>query len=262
MGYLVTSRQTLSAGCRAGLGPNELRLPGVAVITFSRGVMERMDELCGLEDAVWISPTDHPYAAAQVVKRGRFEGLDVTVLVPPMGASPLACILEDLVACGARAIFLVCAAWSLGTPVRFGDLIVPSFSLGSDGTSVHYGNTEGEVRTPARVVDALTETCRARQARFHVGGNATCQALYRITRRMIEAHRCRCLCMENGEASTLLSVTGALGVPGGVLFQPYIDLTQGWDPARLETARYRETCRLQAEVVLGASVLLRWQEII
>jgi uridine phosphorylase len=263
MEYLVTPRQTLSAARHAGLGRDELQLSGVAVITFSRAVVERLDELCDLVDAAWISPREHPYAAARVVRRGQFEGLGVTALVPPMGASPLACIVEDLIACGVQVVFLACAAWSLGAPVRFGDLIVPSFSLGCDGTSVHYGNTRGEVHTATQMVDVLTQACHARRVRVHVGGNASCEALYRITPGTVEGYRRRrCLCMENGEASTLVAVTRTLGALGGVLFQPYIDLTRGWNPVRLDERRYRDTCRLQAEIVLQASVRLKGEGLI
>ncbi len=144
MTWLITPEQTLSAARQAGLGDGELKLGGVAVLTFSKAVVDWLQALCGLEDTAWITPYHHPYAAAEIVKRGAFEGIDVTVLVPPMGASPLACIVEDLVACGVQAIFLVCAAWSLGSPVQFGDLIVPAFSVGPDGTSIHYGNTSAK----------------------------------------------------------------------------------------------------------------------
>jgi len=259
MTWLITSEQTLSVARQAGLTGEEWKLAGVAVLTFSKAVVDRLEALCGLEDTAWIAPQHHPYAAAEIVKRGAFEGIGITVLVPPMGASPLACIVEDLAVCGVQAIFLVCAAWSLGPPVQFGDLIVPAFSVGPDGTSIHYGNTSGQVHADPVVVEALTAACRGQGATVHVGGNASCEALYRITPQMAEGFRKRgCLCMENGEASTLFAVTQALGVLGGVLFQPYIELAQGWDPARLDEV-YRAACHLQAEVVLEASVQLSQQ---
>jgi hypothetical protein len=255
--YLITPEQTLSAARKAGLRNDDLNLSGIAVVTFSRHVLERLGELCALEDAAWISPPHHPYAAARIVKRGQFQGLGVTVLVPPMGASPLACIVEDLVACGVQAVFLVCAAWSLGPPVAFGDLIVPAVSVGRDGTSSHYANQEGEVHARQEVVEALAEACRAWHTCVHVGVNASCAALYRITPHMADDFQRRgCLSMDNGEASTLLAMAGALDVLGGVLFQPYIDLTEGWDPAPLQDGRYRATCRLQARVALEAGTLL------
>lgn len=258
MTWLITPEQTLSAARQAGVDDEVLKLSGVAVLTFSKAVVDRMEELCALEDVEWISPLHHPYAAAQIAKRGAFEGIGVTVLVPPMGGSPLACIVEDLVACGVQAVFLVCAAWSLGPPVQFGDLIVPTFSVGHDGTSIHYGNSQDEVHAAPEMVNALGEACRALGARHHVGGNGTCEALYRITPQMAnDFWRRGCLCMDNGEASTLFAVARTLNILGGVLFQPYIELAQGWDPARLRDERYRDACRLQAEVVLEASTQLR-----
>jgi uridine phosphorylase len=259
MAWLITPEQTLAVARQAGLGDRELKLGGAAVLTFSKAVVDRLEALCGLEDAAWIAPQHHPYAAAEIVKRGAFKGIGVTVLVPPMGASPLACIVEDLAACRVQAIFLVCAAWSLGPPVQFGDLIVPSFSVGPDGTSIHYGTTSGQVQADPVVVEALAAACRERGATVHIGGNASCEALYRITSQTAEGFRERgCLCMENGEASTLFAATQALGVLGGVLFQPYIELAQGWDPARLDET-YRAACHLQAEAVLEASVRLKRQ---
>ena len=256
MTWLIDSEGTLAAARRAGVDGEKLRLSGAAVLTFSKGVVDRLDELCGLEEADWISARHHPYAAAQVVKRGQFEGMGLTVLAPPMGASPLACLVEDLVACGVRAVFLVCAAWSLGPPVEFGDLIIPSVSYGPDGTSIHYGNEAGVVHAAGEVVNALAAACRERGVRHHVGGNGTCEALYRITPAMAEGFRGRgCLCMDNGEASTLFAMAGELGVAAGVLFQPYIELAQGWDPGRLDE-RYRDTCRVQADVALEAAVQL------
>jgi uridine phosphorylase len=260
---LVNPQQTLAAARLAGLGGEQLAPSGIAVLTFSRRVMDRLDRLCGLEDVRWISAAQHPYAAAHLVRSGEFQGLNITALVLPMGASPLRCIVEDLAICGVEAVFLVCAAWSLGPPVQFGDLILPTFSVGRDGTSIHYGNTEGRVFASAKVIEALTEACRERGVTAHSGGNATCEAFYRITSQAVGEARWRgCLTMDNGEASTLLTVSQILGGLGGVIFQPYIELECGWDPAHLREASYHDTCRLQAEVALEAAIRLTDQGLI
>ncbi len=261
MQSLINSEQTLAAAREDGLTDADLQLDGMAVLTFSKAIVDRLDEHCGLQDAQWLGPRHHPYAACEIVKRGVFEDVEVTVLVPPMGASPLACVLEDLAACGVKLVFLACASWSLGSPVEFGDLIIPAFSLGVDGTSMHYGNANGEVHAAPGVVATLKQACVSLDVRYHVGGNASCEALYRITPALVEAFRARgCLCMENGEASTLITVTRALGMIGGILFQPYIDLTKGWDPAVLQGERYRTACRNQADVVLQAGRALLEQD--
>jgi len=262
MTQLITSEQVIATAREAGLEEENLQLSGIAVLTFNKGIIDRMEELCDLKDAEWLGPRYHPYAAPEVVKKGSYQGLDVTVLVPVMGASPLACAIEDLVVCGAKGIFLACASWSLGEPVQFGDVIIPSYAVGPDGTSVHYGNTAKRAEGDQVVVEALANAARERGATVHVGGNATCEAFYRISSQMVEDFRKEgCVCMENGEASSLFSVCKTLGVPGGAIFQPYIDLTEGVNPARLGET-YRITCGVQAEVVLDAAVRLREQGVL
>lgn len=258
--HLVTPAQTLAVARGAGLEEGQLGLSGLALLTFSRSTLERLEELCALQDAVWISSEHHPYATAEVVKRGTFQGMDVLALIPPMGASPLSCVVEDLVACGARVVLLLCAAWSLGEPLQWGDLVVPAYSVGPDGTSIHYGNSTGHVFADPVVVATLVAAGRERGATVHMGGNATCEALYRITPAMVaDFRRQGCLCMENGEASTLFAMARTLGFVAGALFQPYIELERGWDPALLDE-RYRANARLQAEIALEAGLRLLGRE--
>jgi uridine phosphorylase len=255
--WLISPEQTLAAAMRSGFHEESLRIAEIAVLTFNKSIVDRMTELCGLSDARWLAAHHHPYATAEVVKRGKCDGFDVAVLVPPMGASPLGCVVEDLASCGVKGVFLVCAAWSLGPPVEAGDLIVPSYSLGLDGTSIHYGNVSEHVDSDPLLTQVLYESCKKRGARVHVGGNASCEALYRITPEMVEKFRNQgCICMENGEASTLIAVARTRGMLAGVLFQPYIELSRGWDPSWLGE-RYSATCRLQAEIVVDACVDLK-----
>jgi uridine phosphorylase len=253
MGWLITAAQTRQYATVMDPEHHARTLPAVAVLTFSRAVLDRLQPLCGLENMAWLEASQHPYATAQTVKRGTHAGREVVVLVPPMGSSPLACVIEDLAAGGVGAVFLVCAAWSLGGPVDFGDLLIPAVSVGPDGTSIHYGNGHGLVAADRAAVQALAQACRERGLRYHVGANGSCEALYRISAEMADRFRAQgCLCMDNGEASTLYAVTRALGIVGGALFQPYLDLREGWQPARLHDSRYQEACERQAEVVLAA----------
>jgi uridine phosphorylase len=144
--------------------------------------------------------------------------------------------------------------------MQFGDLIVPTAARGYDGTSIHYGNREGHIAADSTIVEALIAACNERDARVHTGGVTSCEAIYRISESMMrEAHKNGCVCMENGEAATTFAVTQHLGILGGVLFQPYIDLKQGWNPERLKQDEYLDTCRLQADVVLAASDRLAQQ---
>ena len=253
----ISPEQTILAAVNSGMSQEDLLLPEVAVLTFSRTVVEYIETLCGLINMDWLSHQHHPYAAPHVVKRGSYKGIGVSVVVPPMGSSPLSCIIEDLVHCGAKAIFLICSSWSLGPPVEFGDIIIPSFSSGRDGTSIHYGNYEEKVFPKPQVVDALASACKEADVRFHIGGNGTCEALYRITPGMMMEYRNQeCVCMDNGEVNTLYSMGNSLNLVTGVIFQPYIDLTEGWKPERLLEETYRTGCIKQADILLEACKLL------
>jgi hypothetical protein len=66
--YPISPQKTLAAARRAGLGEEQLALSGVAVLSFSKALVDRLAELAGLQDAAWISALQHPYAAARLVK--------------------------------------------------------------------------------------------------------------------------------------------------------------------------------------------------
>jgi hypothetical protein len=87
MTWLISSEQTLAAARKAGVDEDTLRLSGAVVLTFSKGVVDRLDQMCDLEEADWISARHHPYAAAQIVKRGagRLPGLRRLVIGSPGG---------------------------------------------------------------------------------------------------------------------------------------------------------------------------------
>lgn len=257
MNRLISPRQTIEAARAAGRTDADLTLGGAAVLIFSGTILKTLQARCGVQEAPWIGPGDHPYAAPVRFLRGRLDNMDIAVLTPPMGASPIACILEDLIACGVEIVILLCAAWSLGPPVEMGELIVPSFAVGFDGTSIHYGNEDRHAAAHASIVEALSDACRKNGARHHQGGVCSYEALYRITSQSAADARVRgALCMDNGEAATLFAVTRSLGALGGVLFQPYIYLQRGWDPSYLASDRYRKTCELQAQVTLDALTYL------
>ena len=68
MKSLINSGQTLAVAREDGLTDAELQLDGIAVLTFSKAIVDRLDERCGLQDAQWLGPRHHPYAACEIVK--------------------------------------------------------------------------------------------------------------------------------------------------------------------------------------------------
>jgi uridine phosphorylase len=174
-----------------------------------------------------------------------------------MGASPIAAFCEVLISFGAQDILLLCASWSLGDAyLRKGQIHVPNFAVGLDGTSCHYGNDEFNVKAESLGFKTITDALTRSHVDWKEGGVGCCEAFYRITHEMIDDYRGRgCLSMENGEVASLYSLAEVHGIHVGILLQPYIDLEQGLDLSYTDE-KYEETCRTQARIAIEALKIL------
>jgi len=251
--YMVNPQDPVNQARAAGVEANELAVPEAVVLTFNRPIIKELTDICHLRDWDWKIRGHSPYGSPIECRRGAFELMDIAVFVPPMGASPVAAFCEELIACGARIIFLVCASWSLGEKyLRKGQIHLPSFAAGMDGTSYHYGNTGFRVDAEPQMLEILTGVLKSEGADWKQGGVGCCEAFYRITREMLDNFRQQgCLSMENGEVAALYSLAKLRGIHAGVLLQPYIDLEHGLSPD-YTGQMYENTCRAQARAALKA----------
>jgi uridine phosphorylase len=231
----------------------DLRAPETVILTFNRTVVEQLDILCGLHERKWIVSEHAPYCSASACWEGRAGDRELFVFVPPMGASPMAAFCEELICFGARQIFLLCASWSLGSEyLNKGQIHLPSFAVGFDGTSCHYGNVGYSVEAEPVAFAALADSLSDSGADWKKGGVGSCEAFYRITPEMVDNFREQgCLSMENGEVAVLYTLAKVFGIQVGVLLQPYIDLAQGFDVGYID-GTYHDTCRSQAFAAVDA----------
>ncbi len=249
--FIVNPKDIEKVALSDGLKSNQLDIPAAVILTFNRMIIKELTGLCHLHEIEWKAGKYTPYDTPRASWQGEFNGIELCVFVPPMGASPLAAFCEELVCFGARRIFLLCGAWSLGEEyLKKGQIHLPSFAIGLDGTSYHYGNNEFMVNAESVTFDVLKKTLEVSKADWRVGGVACCEALYRITREMVaDFGRKGCLSMENGEVAVLYSIAKKHGINVGVLLQPYIDLERGYDATYTDT-EYEETCQVQARVAV------------
>ena len=77
------------------------------MIIFSRFLLNFLKEKAKMEQNEWLLPF-HPYALPEHIYRGKYQEIQLIILIPPMGASPMASIAEDLIYCGAETILLIC----------------------------------------------------------------------------------------------------------------------------------------------------------
>lgn len=243
-----------------GVTRSELRVPSSIILTFNRAIVEELNKLCNnLKKWKWKGEMFSPYSSSRKSFKGLINNLyDIAVFMPPMGASPLVAFSEELIQFGAKQIILVCASWGLGEKyLSKGQIHLPSFAIGIDGTSVHYKNKNWKVKKEPLAFNALTTALGRMNANWKEGGVGACEAIYRITPDLMDDFRKQgCLSMENGEVAALFSLANVKKIPIGVLLQPYIDLEKGWGISYLDKD-YIETCKVQARVAVDALKILQ-----
>lgn len=244
-----------------GLTRYELEVPSMVILTFNNAILAELLNLCNdLEEWKWKGEIFSPYSSSRKSLKGSIDDLhDIAVFMPPMGASPLVAFCEELIYFGAKCITLICASWGLGEEyLAKGQIQLPSFAIGVDGTSIHYGNQNNDVKYESKSFDALTVALNKLGVNWKEGGVGTCEAIYRITPKMLDQFRNQgCISMDNGEVASLFSLAYKKKTPIGVLLQPYIDLKKGWNISYLDE-EYSEICKVQARTAIEALNILKY----
>jgi uridine phosphorylase len=256
--YLIRPSHVEKEALLQGIDRSALEVPRLIFLTFNQSVLQELTALSHMEEWEWQAARFTP-AFSRLFKscRGQIAEEPTAAFVPPMGPSTLASFCEELIHYGARIIFLLCASWGLGSPyLDEGEIHLPSFAVGMDGTSPHYGNDAWRVEAEPRAFRALAAALDELGAVWKEGGVGSCEAFYRITPSMAEEFREQgCLSMENGETAALYALARAHDIPIGVLLQPYIDLQEGWSLSYMGE-KYRDTGGLQARAAIAASMKL------
>lgn len=251
MKFMISPKDVKKEAEKKNVSEEELTVPPFVVLTFNEGIINELREASHLQKWEWPGAKFSPYASPSQSWKGTVDAKELFVVIPPMGASPVAAFTEEMMHFGAESIFLLCASWSLGEKyLRKGQIHLPTFAVGADGTSPHYGNEQHRVEMDEPMEHALEVALDTVGADWKKGGVGSCEAIYRITPNLVRTYRKKgCVSMENGEAATLLSIATIHDVPIGILFQPYIDLTRGWSLSFFGE-KYQETCKLQARAAL------------
>jgi uridine phosphorylase len=256
--FLINPADVEEQALAQGADIGTLEVPRLVFLTFNQTVLEELAVLADTEEWEWPAARFTP-AFSPLFKgwRGRIGDEEIAVFVPHMGPSTLASFCEELIHYGAQAIFLLCASWGLGKSyLNEGEIHLPSFAVGIDGTSPQYGNTDGRAEAEPRSFQALSTALDELGATWKAGGVGSCEAFYRITPELADEFRVQgCLSMENGETAALFALAGAHDIPFGVLLQPYIDLEQGWSLSYMGE-KYKESARLQVRAAVRASKAL------
>lgn len=248
--YCISSEDVIKSAMSTSKKKREdFSVDSYVILFFSGALLEYLKNEANVAKFEWLAPY-HPYTSGEMFK-GNYQGIQITAICPPMGASPISSVTEDLISCGANVILLVCGAWGIGRNVKLLDYLIPTHGTGIDGTSIHYGRKlEEELEIDHRIVEILVEETKNRTENFHVGKNYAKEAFYTITREEIgKLQNKGVISIENGELNVLATICKLKQVLFGAIFYSYCNLLEGWKiPWGNES--YRECVHLEAEIAL------------
>jgi uridine phosphorylase len=249
--YCITSEDVVKKAIqKSGKSFDDFKVNPNIIIFFSSLLLDILKKRKGFQENEWLVPY-HPYATSKIYNM-EYRGISITAISPPMGASPLASVCEDLIFCGAQNILLVCGSWGIGKNVKLLDFIIPTHSLGLDGTSKYYDNKFLQsIKINDKVVNILSEIAREITSKVHLGKNFSFEAFYRIQKEKINQLRKKgVISIENGELNVLSKICKEKGLKFGCIFYSYINLLEGWNVPWLESVKYRETVAIESNIAL------------
>ena len=105
-----------------------------------------------------VQPKDSPrYVYNCALREGRWDDQPITLAAPALGAPYAVMVMEKLMVLGARMVLALGWCGSLQSGLSIGDLVLPSTTVSTEGTSRHYP-LNGAPRTRTR---SCTESCGA-----------------------------------------------------------------------------------------------------
>jgi uridine phosphorylase len=160
-----------------------------------------------------------------------YDGRQVTVANPGVGAPFAAAIFEGLIALGCRKFVACGSAGVLRSELRRGAIVIPSSAVRDEGTSYHYSPPSRIIDVDLSVISKLQSVLQRHSVRYAIGRTWTTDALFRETRGKIERReREGCITVEM-ECSALVAVANFRGVTFGQYLAAGDDVSGSrWDP--------------------------------
>ncbi|MBU1702638.1 MAG: nucleoside phosphorylase [Candidatus Eisenbacteria bacterium] len=172
------------------------------------------------------------------VYRMTYEGKDVAVAHPGLGAPLAAAVFEALIAFGCRKFMACGAAGVLDSALAKDTVVVPSGAVRDEGTSYHYLTPGREIAVEPEVVKSLQTVLESRGVKYQIGKTWTTDAIFRETKKRIMKRRSEgCLTVEM-ECAAFLAVAAFRGVRFGQLLAAGDDVSGSeWDPRQMKERR-------------------------
>jgi uridine phosphorylase len=185
---------------RRGVKAEELLLPPIAMVTFSRRILNALVRMAGAARCEsWRGRNPRLF-------RATVEGRPFVMTRSPYGAPGAAILLEELIAFGVRRVVFLGYCGSIQDRMDIGDVVLPTGSLREEGTSYHYRPRGAECRPDGELLDSLHRCLKERGVVVARGTVWTTDALYRETAKKIEKYRREGVLAVEMEISALFAV--------------------------------------------------------
>lgn len=139
------------------------------------------------------------------VYRMMIDDKPVALLHPGVGAPLAGAYLEEVIALGGRK-FIACGGAGVLSNIAVGDLVIPDSAIRDEGMSYHYLPPSREVKGDPTAIEAIKQTLAEHNISYEVGKTWTTDAIYRETRKKVNARKAEgCITVEM-ETATFFAI--------------------------------------------------------
>jgi uridine phosphorylase len=205
-----------------------------------------------------VQPTEPPrYIYNCAVREGHWEGQNITLTAPALGAPYAVMVLEKLIALGARMVLALGWCGSLQSHLAIGDLALPTTTVSTEGTSRHYP-LDGPPDPDPGLVRILQNLLEAMDAHWQEGVVWSTDGFYRETVDLVRYYQGEGVLGVDMEMAALFTLGRFRRVPvAGLLVVSDELATLRWNPG-YRSERFRQARDKAARLVLAAAA--QWDD--
>jgi len=150
------------------------------------------------------APVRYVYNCA--LREGRWDDRPITLMAPALGAPYAVMVLEKLIVLGARMVVALGWCGSLQSHLKIGDLVLPTTTVSTEGTSRHYP-LDGQLPDPDQgLCGVLRHLLETSDNRWQEGPVWSTDGFYRETVQQVEDYQTQGVLGVDMEMAALFTV--------------------------------------------------------
>jgi uridine phosphorylase len=187
------------------------------------------------------------------LRQGHWDHRPITLMAPALGAPYAVMVLEKLIALGARMILALGWCGSLQSHLAIGDLVLPTTTVSTEGTSRHYP-LDGQAPDPdPALVSLLRNLMETSDTRWQEGAVWSTDGFYRETAPLVRQYQSQGVLGVDMEMAALFTLGRFRRVPiAGLLVVSDELATLQWNPG-YRSERFRRARDQAVRLVLAAA---------